>query len=83
MSCVHRGEKTDHHDGQRSKAGSELDPWSPVLFEPLIPFRDFRQETLPAWSTRHGCSYSVRWSRAKRRVIGKAGLEKIQLARLV
>jgi hypothetical protein len=28
-------------------------------------------------------SYSVKWSRAKRRVIGNAGLEKIQLARLV
>jgi len=38
---------------------------------------------LPAWPTRHVRSYSVRWSRAKRRVIGNAGLEKIQLARQV
>src|SRR5262249_52152738 len=57
MSSVRRREKTEHHDGQRSKAGGELDPWSLVPFEPLIPFRDFRQEALPAWSTRHGCSY--------------------------
>jgi hypothetical protein len=32
----------------------------------------------PAWSTRHGCSYSVRWSGAKRRIIENTGPKKMQ-----